>query len=156
MAKHSEYDQELLANVEKHGWQFTFVFDPDGVEPDFAYSVGFTSSLNAPEFIVFGLPQEVMSHMLWEIYRQIQTGTSPSDGMRWENLLEGFDCISRKAVHPGVHSQYLISADWFWREQGKEGNPDVFQIVWPGARDGLFPWDDGCHQDVIDAQPSLW
>lgn len=156
MSEYTDYEQKLFSVVEEHGWQFTFVFDPEGLTPDFGYSVGFSTSLKAPEFIVFGLPRELMSSMLWEIYRQIENGASPFDGMRWKDLLEGFDCISRRATHKDLHSEFTVSANWFWQENGNAGNPEVYQIVWPGARQGLFPWDDGCAQEVIDAQPSLW
>ena len=156
MTEYSDYEQKLFSVVEEHGWQFTFVFDPEGLTPDFGYSVGFTTSLSAPEFIIFGLPRELTHNMLWEIYRQIENGAFPVDGMRWQNLLEGFDCISRRATHEKLHSEYTASANWFWQEKGNAGNPEVYQIVWPGAQQGLFPWDDGCVQDVIDAQPRLW
>ncbi|KZK76883.1 hypothetical protein PsW64_04728 [Pseudovibrio sp. W64] len=156
MSKYSDYEEKVLSIIEKHGWQFTFVFDPEGLTPDFGYSVGFTTSLGAPEFIIFGLPRELMNSMLWEIHRQIKEGAIPTDGMRWNGLLEGFDCISRKATHKNLHSEYTTSANWLWQEKGNEGSAEVFQIVWPGAQQGLFPWDEGCAQDVIDAQPNLW
>lgn len=156
MPEYSDYEQKLFSVVEEHGWQFTYVFDPDGLKPDFGYSVGFATSLGAPEFIIFGLPRALMNSMLWEVYRQIEKGAVPADGMRWQGLLEGFDCISRKAIHPYLHSEYTVSANWFWKEKGNNGHPEVYQIVWPGAQQGLFPWDDGCSQGVIDDQPSLW
>ena len=154
--EYSEYEQKLFATIEKHGWQSTFVFDPDGDAPDFAYSIGFSKTLNAPEFIVFGLPRELMHSMLWEVFRQIQNGKMPEDGMEWSGLLEGFQCVCRKAIHKDVHTEYATSANWFWRESGNSGSPEVFQIVWPGAQQGLFPWDDGCVEYVINQQPALW
>ncbi len=157
MAKsYSEYERKLFSTIEEHGWQFTFVFDPDGNEPDFGYSVGFSKTLNAPEFIIFGLPQDIMSSMLWEVFRQIRGGVVPSDGMAWEGLLEGHSCISRKAIHNDLHIEYAVSANWFWRESGNVGSPEVLQLVWPGAQQGLLPWEKGCSHDVIDCQPALW
>ena len=156
MADYSEYEKALFANVEEHGWQFTYVFDPDGKTPDFGYSVGFTQSLDAPEFIIFGLPKDMISSMLWTTFRQMQDGARPSDGQHWSGLLEGFDCISRRACHPDLFTEYAVSAQWFWSQTGNAGHPEVYQLVWPGAKDGLFPWEDGCAQSVIDAQPALW
>ncbi len=156
MTSYSDYEHKLFSMVEKHGWQFTYVFDNEGKQPDFAYSVGFTKSLNAPEFIVFGLPTNVMNHMIWEVFRQVENGATPVDGMRWRGLLEGFDCITRKASHKDLYTEFTTSANWFWRETGNTGNPEVYQIVWPGAQQGFFPWDDRCVQDVIDSQPHLW
>jgi len=100
---YTDYEHSLLATIEQHGWQATSVFDPKGEDPNFTYSVGFTTSLKTPEFIIFGLPRELMHSMLWEIYRQIAKGAVPADGMRWQGLLEGFDCISRKAVHKNLY-----------------------------------------------------
>lgn len=156
MSEYSAYEQKLMSVVQEHGWQFTFVFDRDARTPDFGYSVGFSTTLHAPEFIIFGLPQKLMSAMLWEVYRQIENGASPVDGMRWSGVLQGFECVSRRATHPDLHKEYTISANWFWREQGNAGAPEVYQLVWPGAGQGLFPWEAGCSQSVITAQPALW
>ncbi|PHS36366.1 MAG: hypothetical protein COA91_12265 [Robiginitomaculum sp.] len=156
MPSYTDYEHKLFSMVDEHGWQCTYVFDSEGKQPDFAYSVGFTKSLNAPEFIVFGLPKNIMNHIIWEVFRQVKNGATPVDGMRWHGLLESFDCIIRKARHKDLYTEFTISANWFWRETGNTGNPEVYQIVWPGAQQGLFPWDDGCAQDVIDSQPHLW
>lgn len=152
----AEYFDKLLANVDEHGWQFTYVFDPDGGDPGFAYSVGFPKSINAPELVVCGLPRKLMSHMLREMYRKLEAGDPIYDGAVWSGLLEGFDCISRKAIRSDLFDEWVLSSVWHWQYCGNEGNPDVYQIVWPGAQDGLFPWDANCPQSVVDAQPALW
>ncbi len=152
----SDYDSKLLGNIDRHGWQFTFVFDPDGKNPDFGYSIGFTQTLNAPEFIVFGLDKGLMNSMIWEVFRQIEGGLQPADGMRLQGLLDGFDCILRKAKHHQLFEEYAVSANWFWHHLGETGHPTVYQIVWPGAQQGLFPWESDCDAFVIESQPQLW
>ncbi|MEO1562033.1 MAG: DUF4262 domain-containing protein [Pseudomonadota bacterium] len=152
----SEYERRLLANVDEHGWQFTYVFDPDKKGPDFGYSVGFSKTLKAPEFIIFGLPKDMISSMSWSVYRQIKKGQAIEDGQRWSGLLEGFECVSRHTSHPDLYTEYAISAQWYWHYCGNEGEPEVYQMVWPGVKDGLFPWDGRCADAVIDAQPALW
>ena len=32
----------------------------------------------------------------------------------------------------------------------------AYQLFWPGAEQGLFPWEKGCVQFVRDCQPSLY
>jgi len=152
----NDYEVKLLGNVEEHGWQASHVFDPEGNDPDFTYSVGFTKSLNMPEFIIFGLNRDIMHNMLWEIYRQLEAGAVPTDGMRWEDLLEGFECVSKKADHPDLFNEYTTSANWLWKHQERDGYPEIYQIVWPGAQQGLFPWEKGCDPYVISQQPALW
>jgi len=33
---------------------------------------------------------------------------------------------------------------------------EAFQVVWPGAQQGFYPWDEGCDLYVIDYQPALY
>jgi len=145
-----------MANIDEHGLQANHVFDDKGVAPSFTYSIGFSKSLNSSEFIVFGLDKDLMHDMLWEIFHQIKYGAEPSDGMRWQNILEGFECVSKKAVHPELFTEYATSANWLWKHLGRKGNPEVYQLVWPGAQQGLFPWEDGCDFYVVSQQPALW
>ena len=153
---YSEHEQNMLADIEEHGFQSKGVFDPDGNDPNFCYSIGFTKTLEAPEFIVFGLDLELMHNMLWEVFRQVQAGAKPEHGMRWADVLEGFDCISLKADHPELLTEYSTSANWFWKDQVNEGHPPIYQLVWPGAQQGLFPWEEDCDPYVIEMQPKLW
>ncbi len=156
MTDHSDYEKTLLANVDEHGWHHVFVADPAGDEIDFGYSVGFSTSLKAPEFIICGLPYDLVHSMLWAIYRQIKDGAVPSDGMRWQGLLQGCDCISRKVIRDDDDLFATPFVDWYTREAGRDDAPEVYQMVWPGVRQGLFPWDDDCDQVVKESQPNLW
>jgi len=158
MSKESdeEYFNSILSNIDKHGWYGIHVFDPDGELPSFTYSVGFSRTLNAPEFIIFGLSNELMHNMLWSVYKQIKEGKSVENNGVWSGLLSGFDCVSKHVTHSDTFSEYMVSSKWLWRQDGHEGIPEAYQIVWPGAVDGLFPWDEGCDQGVIDVQPRLW
>ncbi|MDJ0613456.1 MAG: DUF4262 domain-containing protein [Rhizobiaceae bacterium] len=156
MSEYNDYERKLIDNIDKHGWHFTYVFDPDGDDPDFGYSVGFTKSLGSPEFIVFGLSQELMHHMIWEAFRQIEKGVQPADDLLWNGILDGFSCVSKRVQKDLAFKKYLVSASWFWEQSGNSGNPEVYQLVWPSAANGLFPWDDECDQAIIDAQPQLW
>lgn len=152
----SEGDQKVVDDVEQYGWHAVHVFDPDGERIPFTYSVGFTKSLGAPECIIFGLGREVMHSMLWEVYRQVQAGAAITHGKRWKNLLEGYECVSMRATHEELFSEYATFAGWYGRSISGEGNPEVYQIVWPGVGSGLLPWDEGCPGEVINAQPRLW
>lgn len=152
----TDYERGIFANVEKHGWHSVHVFDPEGVAPGFSYSVGFPKTLAAPEFIVFGLPSKLMHNMLWGVFEQIKSGTQAEHGRRWSDLIEGFDCVSLIADHDHLFSEYLISSKWFWTQTGHTGVPPVMQLVWPGKLGGLFPWDPGCSELVMDVQPKLW
>lgn len=152
-----EWQQMVRANVEQHGWFCQHVFDPDGNDPHFAYTTGFTKTLSSPEFIIFGLNNELHHAMLWEIFHQIKKGKIVSHGQKWEGLLGGdFVCYGFKCTHEDLFEEYALSSKWFWNDQGHTGDPEVYQIVWPGAQGGLFPWDQGCDPQVISSQPQLY
>lgn len=156
MAQYNEFETDMLAKIDEHGWFGMSVFDPDGELEPFTYSIGFTETLNSPEVIVFGLPRALMHDMIWQIFRKIEAGETLEHGKRWFDIIEGYQCVTMEATDPSLFSEYTISAKWFWNDCGNNGNPKVFQIVWPGVKERLFPWDAGCSQDVIDAQPALW
>ena len=63
------------------------VFDPDGKQPDFAYSIGFKETVSQPEAIIFGLPRDVMKAMINETLHQCRKGLALSDGAVIEGLL---------------------------------------------------------------------
>lgn len=152
-----DYDKKMIQNIEEHGWQCSHIFDPDQKDPDFSYSVGFMKTLGCPEFIVFGLNKELMHSMLWKIFRDIESGVKPHEGQVWSNLLEGFDCIIREVNPDNIHMNYLNSAKWFWNTHLGNSEPvEAYQVVWPGAATGHFPWDDDCPQEITDMQPALY
>ena len=152
----TDYERTILRNIDERGWFCTSVFDPEGKVVSFSYSVGFTKTLACPEFIVFGLDIKLMHSMLWSVFRQIEAGRAPEDNQRWSGLIEGYDCIAR-AVHPtNIAREYLNSAMWFWGDAGERGPLKAFQLVWPSAGTGLYPWDEGCSQLVRDSQPPLY
>ncbi|MEP2103471.1 MAG: DUF4262 domain-containing protein [Parasphingorhabdus sp.] len=153
----NEFEQRLLENVDQHGCQVNWVFDENGEDPDFAYSVGFRKTASQPEVIVFGLKRELMLYMVNETLRQCrEEGLKLSEGIVVSDLIEGFDCIARR-VHPSqIDEGYFNSSMWFHeREFGSELS-EAFQIVWPGALEGLYPWDEGCSEETIEAQPALY
>lgn len=151
-----DHERNILDNIEEHGWFGTHVFDPELTTPNFSYTVGFAETFAAAEFIAFGLPSKLTHSMLWEMFHQIQSGKAPSDNMRWSNLIEGHDCISR-AVHPtNMDRDYFSSAIWYSKQEGEPAPLSAFQPVWPGKLDGLFPWDESCSGVVRDGQPALY
>ena len=147
-------DRKLLADIAAHGFQALHI-PTEGDEPAYTFSIGFTATLNAPEVVVFGLRRELMHNMLWETFRQLRAGKVLTDGQHWSGPLEGFDCIARP-VHPSWNYKYLGSAIWHARYRTGSDAVSAFQLFWPGAQQGLFPWEAGCDPFVIDQQPALY
>ena len=150
----NDYERDLIKSVKTHGWQCISVLGEEN-SPPFAYTVGFWETLCTPELIVFGLGSELMHEMLWTMYDELRKGRSLSDHARWP-LLRGHDCISRR-VHPSrVVPDHFNSALWCRRFKTGETAVDAYQLFWPGAQDGLFPWEAGCDSYVRELQPLLY
>lgn len=151
----SAFEQKIIANVREHGCHINYVFDPDGDMPAYAYSVGFHETVQQPEVIVFGLPRDVMQFMINETLRKCRAGFQLEDGVELHGLLEGHYCIASPVSPENITRDFFSSAMWFRRHVTGEELTKAFQIIWPGAEDGLFPWDDGCSDVVRDLQPCM-
>lgn len=153
----TDFEKSVIDVVQKHGCMVLSVFDPDQIEPDFSYSIGFPETVGQAEVIVFSLPKSLRASMINEILRQmVEESLVLKDGAKIGNLLEGYDCVARRIVDPRVLREHFGSAIWYHRHQRNAELAEAYQIVWPGARQGKFPWEDGCAQDVIDDQPALY
>lgn len=150
-------EQKVLDDIRDHGCQVMQIFDPENPEfPEFAFSIGFPVSVEQPEVIVFGLKRELRHWVVNEILRQCKEGLVLRDGLRIGGLLEGFDCIARHVTDPEAIREHFGWALWYHRSQREVEMTEAYQIVWPGAQQGLFPWEPGCHPDVIALQPTLY
>ncbi|MEM8917831.1 MAG: DUF4262 domain-containing protein [Pseudomonadota bacterium] len=153
----NEFEQRLIDNVEEHGCQVNLVFDDKGKKPDFAYSIGFAKTVGQPEVIIFGLNRKLMQSMINEVLRQCrEEGLVLTEDLAISELIEGFDCIAKK-VHPSqIEEGYFNSSMWYHVQEFGSELSEAYQIVWPGAQQGLYPWENDCAEDVIEAQPALY
>ncbi len=150
----NSHERKILDNIRDHGCQVMSVFDPDGELPDFTYSIGFPATVGQPEVIVYGLPRELGHSMVNETLAQCRAGLILAEGTRIDGLLEGFACIVREIPADRIDAEHFGSAMWFERYRTGAEMTQAFQIVWPGAGHGLFPWEAGA--DLAELQPALY
>jgi len=149
-------EQRVVDNVRDHGCSVMYVFDEKGELPDFSYSIGFPVSVGQSEVIVFGLKREVMHFMINQVHRACAAGLTLAEGKEISGLLEGFDCVARRVTDTAAIREHFGWAIWFHETQVRKPMTEAYQLVWPGAVQGLFPWEDGCAADVIESQPALY
>lgn len=150
-----DYERRILDNVRDHGCHINYVADPEGEQPPFGYSVGFPETIGQPEVIVFGLSSELVAAMINAIYRQCRDGLQMEDGLAVSDLLAGHDCVLERVAPGNIIPDYFNSAMWFCRHTTGEAMDAAYQIVWPGAQDGLFPWDEDASDEVRALQLPL-
>jgi hypothetical protein len=150
------YEQRVIDNVEKHGCHINFIFDPDGNNPPFAYSIGFTKTVGMPEVILFGLPQETCHPVINQVLRLCKEGLVLSEGASVaEAFGDDYGCVARMVHESWLIQSYFASALWYHRTQMGQPLKDVAMLVWPDE-DRRFPWDDGCADWVRADQPELY
>jgi hypothetical protein len=145
---HDGMEEVVRRNVTEHACHVMKV-EADDEGPGFAYSIGLTQTYGQPEFICFGLRDEVMHWMINEVRDRIAQGERFGDGMKVGGLLEGYDCVLRQ-VQRTNYREYLGYARWFY-----DGDSfDALQIVWPDKQ-SRYPWDPG-YDAPPDQQPATW
>ncbi len=157
----SKGEREIVGNVDKHGCHLNGVFDPEGDEPNFVYSIGFTKTLEKvgipdfPEVIIFGLPGDFCGPAINQLLAMCAAGQELNEGVRLDEFFGDYDGIVR-LVHPSrIEEEYLNSAMWYHRTHMDRELLKVAQLVWPDAS-GVFPWEEGCEEWVRADQPALY
>ena len=148
------HERKILDNIRDHGCHVMSVFDSEGELPDFTYSIGFPATVGQPEVLVYGLPGELAKSMVNETLAQCRAGLELENGTRIDGLLEGFACIVREIPAERIDAEHFGAAMWFEHYRTGGTMTQAFQIVWPGALHGLFPWQPGANLDEL--QPALY
>jgi hypothetical protein len=142
-----EHEAQTLADVDRFGWSVLEVSNDAG--PDFAYSVGMFRTLGHPEILLFGLPLDVMHHLINDVGEQVRAGTRYVTGQVTDEFLEGYD-VTFRAVPTFQYGGHLGWANWLY---GGTDYP-ALQLVYPD-RYHRWPWDAGVEPDFRENQPIL-
>ena len=141
-------EQNVVAQVRKHGWFRTNVFeDEDG--PGFSYTTGFWSGLNCPEVVVFSLASKIAHDVLWDVFRDVRAGATLTTGQRLSGVFGNVEAVFLP-VAKEAYPDYLGWNRWFY---GGDDWPCI-QLIWPDAS-GAFPWEDGYPGRFKESQPNL-
>jgi len=154
----TDYERKIIANVRDHGCHITSVASggDEEWEPPFSYSTGFIETVEQPEVIVFGLPGKLCATMINLLHGMCREGLALNDGAEIQGLLDGHRVIARDVAPEHIVRDHFNSAMWYEKRRTGRTLDRAVQLVWPGAQDGLFPWDEGCSRDVRDLQPALY
>lgn len=145
----NDYEQRLLDNIARFGWQATSVFSKDGSEPDFSYTVGLYHSFGFPELIMIGLPSKISHGILSIAANAAAAGTPLNLAEPTDALLEDYPAVFIE-VPRSCYAEYVGSCLWYY--EGEDF--PLFQIVWP-SRDLKYPWQPDAHESFKSGQPVL-
>ena len=145
----NEYERNILAHIDEYGCSVTSVFDPDGNEPPFSYSIGITKSSGAPELIVVGLDSKISHWLINEYNRRVKAGERFLPGVLYPGFLDGF-AVQFGSVALKYKDEFMCSATWL------HGGPhfEALQLIWPSTS-GTWPWDADASDWFRSHQPLL-
>ena len=142
-------EQEILDHIERFDCHVTSVFDPDGIEPTFSYSIGLRKKFGVPEVIVVGLEPE-LGHALVNEYRdRVRAGERFEPGVPYSGFLDGFS-VYLEPVIKKHRKGYMLSACWLYGGSDFE----AVQIVYP-TTSGVWPWEPEASDWFRNNQPML-
>jgi hypothetical protein len=145
-------DSKFLEIIDKYGWHVMNVaprVGEGGVV--FSYSTGMYFHYKQPEIILCGLSPDTSTRIINEIGHQIRSGVTFRLEEPYSDIFaDPVKCVFR-LVQVALYREYVCWSQWFY-----EGNGfPVWQCLWQD-KSGFFPWEAGCHPDVVLAQPQLF
>jgi hypothetical protein len=137
---------DLDTMIARYGWVVQGVFDVDGKQPSFAYTIGLAAK-GQPEIIVFGLPAKLMHLFLNMLGRRFVRDGVPQLDVDLDDVADGLPA-RLVPVPRAVADSYMVDT------LARHPDYTAVQMVWCD-RNGRFPWDAGCDTALIKAQPVL-
>lgn len=137
-------NEKVKENIDKYGWQYQFVFDPDGEKPDFAYSIGFEESYNHPEIMIFGLKRETMHIILGDIAEEIKNGKFFETNKKIGDVISGDYEVIFKPLIESLHSKYAGAATYYYKKPIR-----IYVMFWPD-KNNILPTESNCELTTQD------
>jgi hypothetical protein len=149
-------EQRIVEHVDRVGWSIMKVApsaNSDHPQEWFAYTIGLPKTFGWPEVICFGLSLDLMGAILNVLVAECrENGIHPSPNLKLANIIKNAEVKLVDAT--SVPLSYLNSARWFSEHGGAGSVVARLQMLWPD-KNGVFPDEPDCEQDVRDAQTPL-
>ena len=151
----NEHEKRMVDFVVSDDCFVLAVFDPEGVTPDFAYSIGFPATLDQPDVLISGLNLDLMEVLVNDVHDLCRSGLVMQDGARTDQLLSGYDCVFRQVTSENLVSEFWNSAIWYQESYRGETFDSAYQVVWPDKAN-RFSWEPGFDETTGGGQLKLW
>lgn len=140
-------EEMLIEKINTYGWAALTVYS-DGTVPGFAHSIGFASSLEHPEVILFGVPIEHAQTILNGIEALAKEKGPLHTSELYDKVIDEFK-VCFVAVDKSRGVGYLKTCEWYY-----DGHCSALQLVWPDTQ-GHFPWEKDFDERFDRIQPML-
>lgn len=155
--RNMDHLDKLAWVIEEQGWVADPVEPVQGPSPraGFTYTIGFETTFDQPEVVIFGLQAVAARGLLGMVADQHGGGVVLPVGVTFVGLLESDLPCALIPVDLTAHRGLFGDADAFHRSLGVGADAwRMLQFVWPD-RSGLLPWDDEYDERLRLAQPVI-
>jgi len=148
-----EFDQKFLKVIDECDWHVMKVAPRVGEEGHlWAYSTGIYYKFRHPEIIIFGQSLDLMHSMVNTIGNRVRSGEKFESNYRYSEVIDEYDCEFRD-VNVDHYEEYVGCSIWFY--DCDQNSFPMLQCFWPDMA-GKFPWQKGCANWAVEAQPLLF
>ncbi|HLZ73741.1 DUF4262 domain-containing protein [Phenylobacterium sp.] len=146
---------DTARRVRRQGWSGIYVGDYRS-SPSWAYTIGFLSSLGAPEVIVFDVPQRSANGIFGTVFEELKAGELVlRDGEAWKSA-------AHPAVWREVHPSRYVDEEQPWLGIAEtiaaiQAGPEfrAFQLVLSDP-EGRLPWEPQYDERLRPLQRELY
>jgi len=142
--------RKVREDIERVGWSAMGV-GPTAQDPEttpFMYSIGFSTTFEHPEVIVFGLPYAVAYGMLERLASVLEQGERFELDVPTAGILAGDYLVKFSVMAERRHRDFL---KWALNHYGGSLPFGAWVMLWPD-KDGAFPGpgDDGSQAEALE------
>ena len=150
----NEYERKFLRIIDEFGWHVTNVAPLAGEEGNlWSYSTGLFYHFHHPEILIFNESTDLRWSMINSIGERVRQGEKFEPGRGYADIIGSGHYVQFRPVDVSHYKDWVNSAIWFY-----DNHPASFpllQCFYPDMN-GKFPWEPGCEQWAIDAQPQFF
>src|SRR5882757_3942720 len=101
-----EGEQKAIEDIRIHGVHILHVFDAEGKDPEFSYTVGLWHTHHHPEIIIVGLKESLRHTLLNNLNYEIGQGKVFTGGLTATDVLDGYTCYFQELPR-NLYREYL-------------------------------------------------
>jgi hypothetical protein len=140
-----DFTQTVQEDIDRDGFSVIYIEDSG---PSFAYTVGLWRTYKHAEFIVFGLPGQVMANLLHAVAQRVKEGQRFASHAFLAGLGSKFGIEVSPISQTPLQRYFGFAIDFYGEEM------PAAQIIWPDS-DGRFPANPEYNRAYEESQPVL-
>lgn len=121
-------------HIDSYGSHLLYVFDPEGIESSFGYSVGIFERFNHSEIFVNGLKQELTFRILQNYTIDVHNGNRFAINKWYDDIIGNYACFFINVPETKYEDFFGKALDYYCGQYFP-----IYQLIFPNTS-GVYPW----------------